>query len=120
MPAIDIIDETFVGVPAARLVDEVTDEERWSRIGLDCDCYEDRGDAGRRWRLRGAYHGTAEVWLESVTGGTIVHAYVRAEPQTARNVGRQRRRLHRAWKREMFAIKRRHDARRPPGEPPGP
>lgn len=120
MPGIDIVDETYIAAPAAALVDEVADERRWAGLGLDCECYEDRGEVGRRWRLSGDYLGTAEVWLESVPEGTIVHAFVRAEPTGGGDADRHRLRLRRAWKREVFAIKSRHDHGRPPGITPEP
>ncbi len=49
--------------------------------------------------------GTAEVWLEPVEPGTVVHLYVRLEPSVARAVDRHARRLpdrvRRTWKRGL-------------------
>lgn len=122
MPQLDVMDETFVRAPAAELAAALTDESAWARFGLDLTCYEDRGVEGRRWTLGGPLTGTAEVWLEQVRDGVIVHLYLRGDPvRPIRWPRRPYKVLHRrhfhplkAW---VLSVKREHDMARPAGTP---
>ena len=71
--------------------------------------FMDRGDAGVRWSVAGRLLGSAEVWLEPVAGGTLLHYYLRVDladgSQSARAIDRARRREALAWKRRAFALK---------------
>ena len=83
--SVDIVDELFiVATPCQRA-------DRWSATppggsvwlpGVRLSSYDDRGPLGVRWTVSGALTGTAEVWLEEHGDGTIVHAYLRADPAT--------------------------------------
>jgi hypothetical protein len=81
MPAIDVVDETFITVPPAtlaRLFSDVDQCRRWWP-DLTLAVYADRGDAGLRWTVTGALVGTMEVWLEAVLDGTVLHYFLRAD-----------------------------------------
>jgi hypothetical protein len=120
-PTIHVLDETFVVATPDRLRVDWCDERTWARLlpGCTLECYDDRGLLGKRWHLRGRLTGTAEVWLESVPTGVIVHAYVRADPARTLRRGQVRRlhaRIADALKRHGFAVKDAAEAGRPAGE----
>lgn len=126
MPAVDVLDDTFVRAPRALVRRETAG--RWAGWlpGLDLQVDEDRGDKGTRWLVtgcdRGDLAGTAEVWLEEVPGGTVAHLYVRLDPvpdpvavasaggrwtQARRDWDRRRLpdRVRRTWKRGLHGYK---------------
>ena len=84
--SIDVIDEVFVAAQADVLRARLCDEARWERWfpGVQLCCVHDRGSLGKRWRLTGALVGTAEIWLEAVSMGTVVHAFLQADPPPPR------------------------------------
>lgn len=133
MPLVDLVDETFLVVPPHRLAAEFADPKAWPRWWptLTLELAEDRGDEGVRWWVRGcppgASHqlrGTSEVWLEQVRDGTVVHFYLRVDPDDVpRTTARRRRladRLRRAYavafKRRLNELKDELEAARRPGE----
>jgi hypothetical protein len=79
---IHIIDELYVVAAPAAVRAATCDAARWSEWfpGVTLTAYEDRGTEGVRWKVEGRLVGTAEVWLEEFGDGTIVHAYLRADP----------------------------------------
>lgn len=119
MPLVDVLDDTFV---RAR---PVTMRERTGHLwpawlpGLRLAVAEDRAELGTRWRATStgalAATGSAEVWLETVPGGTVVHLYVRLGPAAASSPGHRRRarrvqdRVRRTWKRELHRFKDSHE-----------
>ena len=107
MPAIDLIDETYVAVAPERLVDAVADPGLWRRWfpGLARQVFMDRGVKGVRWSVTGEIDGSVEVWLEPAGPGTIVHWYVRGEHPGASMATRLRREYLRAVNQGMFALK---------------
>lgn len=115
-PVIDVIDETFIRAPRATLVEELCNEDQWAALGYQLECYDDRGLDGRRWTVAGALTGTAELWLEPVDAGVLVHLYVRADP---RGRGQSWNTLERRWirpvKHWILRVKARHDTMRPAG-----
>lgn len=124
VPAVDVLDDTFVRA-------QVRDVLAGTRAGwsgwlpdLVLVVAQDRGAAGLRWvattRARRAaaavtLRGTAEVWLEPVPGGTVVHLYVRLDlpPERGgaqglrdrRGRGRLPDRVRRTWKRGLNQVK---------------
>lgn len=82
MPAVDVVDETFLVVPPAALAAVFSDRANWPRFWPDLrlSVYVDRGDDGIRWTVQGALTGTMEVWLEPVLDGTLLHYFLRADP----------------------------------------
>jgi hypothetical protein len=110
MPMVDLVDETYVAVPPARLAVVFRDPATWSSWWptLRLDLAEDRGAKGVRWLVGGELTGTGEVWLERYRDGTIVHFYLRVDPPGAPPAGRRRTRLADRLRRDhAVAFKRR-------------
>ncbi|WP_380168598.1 hypothetical protein [Jannaschia sp. R86511] len=116
MPLVDVLDDTFVRAGRAAVRHETGSLWGSWLPGLRLRVAEDRAEAGVRWSAvsrataRGSsadLAGTAEVWLEAVPGGTVVHLYVRLDPArsgAARPGWRERRlpdRLRVGWKRGL-------------------
>ncbi|ANY09688.1 polyketide cyclase / dehydrase and lipid transport [Pseudonocardia sp. HH130630-07] len=127
VPAVDVIDETFLAVARERVAAEFADRARWAAYWPDLrpEIAHDRGPAGIRWTVTGALTGTMEVWCEEVLDGTVLHFFLRAEPGPGSRAARSRRlgraesvRRHREFKAHAFALKRRLEAGRPAGVPP--
>ncbi|MFB9902458.1 polyketide cyclase / dehydrase and lipid transport [Allokutzneria oryzae] len=121
MPSVDVLDETFLAVPPARVAAVFADPGAWRRFWPDLrlEVYADRGAEGLRWTVRGALVGTMEVWLEPMLDGTLLHYFLRADPPPGTTVpaGESQRRQF-ASKRVAFALKARLEAGRAPGCPP--
>lgn len=81
MPAIDVVDETFLAVPPKLVAGAFADPVSWRRFWPDLvlEVYADRGDQGLRWTVRGALVGTMEVWLEPMLDGTLLHYFLRVD-----------------------------------------
>lgn len=111
MPAVDVLDDTFVRADPDRV--RAATRARWEDWLPDLALVvtEERGVKGVRWAAgtaRGAdagMAGTAEVWLEAVEPGTVVHLYVRLDPSGGPVAVRRARRLpdrvRRTWKRGL-------------------
>ena len=129
MPSVDVVDETFLAVPPARVAAEFAQPAGWLRLWPDLrlEVVTDRGEQGFRWTVTGALVGSMEVWLEPVLDGTVLHYFLRADPagpdgrpapaHWRRGMAEARRR-QRAAKAIAFACKERLEAGRAPGEPP--
>ncbi|CAN5247416.1 hypothetical protein BH20ACT5_BH20ACT5_14310 [soil metagenome] len=128
MPQVDLIDETYVVAPPARVAAIVGDPASWRRWWPDLRLRvtQDRGLAGVRWTITGALVGSMEVWLEAFADGVIVHYYLRADPTrsgsdtvivwvTARAALAERRRRARRAKVIFWALKDRLEDDRAPG-----
>lgn len=123
MPAVDVIDETFLAVPPKVVAAAFADPGAWRRFwpDLELDVYADRGDEGLRWTVRGGLVGTMEVWLEPVLDGTVLHYFLRADPPARLSAARLRRetgRRQRAAKVVALDLKFVLEDGRPPGSPP--
>lgn len=125
VPAVDVIDETFLAVPPDVVAAAFADPHAWRRFwpDLDLEVYADRGVQGLRWTVRGALVGTMEVWLEPVLDGTLLHYFLRATPagSTRMRPGELRReadRRARAAKSVALDLKAVLEDGRPPGVPP--
>jgi len=133
VPAVDLVEETFVVADPAALAAWVHDRAIWPLLwpGLSLTVAEDRGPAGIRWLVGGALVGSAEIWLAPYGDGTVVHAYLRADPPStgrgrrpARRAARELHRRQRALKRLLFGVKDQFEAGRAAGvgrssRPPG-
>lgn len=119
MPALDLVDETFVAAPPARVAAVVRDPGRWRDWwpDLELSVFQDRGDAGVRWNVRGALTGSMEVWLEPYGDGVILHHYVRCDPARPGHEARRRRRQQKHAKRVFWAVKDELEGARPAGAP---
>lgn len=123
MPAVDIVDETFLVAPPKVVASLFADPACWRRYwpDLTLSVYLDRGDEGLRWTVRGALVGTMEVWLEPMLDGTLLHYFLRAEPSGPagdRDVARERRRRQLAAKAIALGLKATLENGRSPGCPP--
>jgi hypothetical protein len=129
VPSVDVVDETFLAVPPPVVAAEFAARSRWRQLwpDLDLEVMADRGSEGIRWTVTGALVGSMEVWLEPVLDGTLLHYYLRADPQgpdgrprpaSPRRAVAEVRRRQLAAKAVAFAAKRRLEAGREPGEPP--
>jgi len=124
VPQLDLVDETFVVAEPGRVAAAVRDPGRWAEWWPDLRLavFEDRGDAGVRWNVRGSLTGSMEVWLEPYGDGVIVHHYVRCDltggrPLPAATLARERRRRQRHAKRVFWALKDELEGDRQPGLP---
>jgi hypothetical protein len=110
----DLADDTFVAAPPRTVSERVHDPARWRSWWPDLDLAVtlDRGVRGIHWEVEGALHGTAEIWLEAVGDGTVIHFYLRAGLSD-----RARARRGRAWKRSVNRLKDELEAGRRPGDP---
>lgn len=120
MAQLDLVDETFVVADPARVAAAVRDPDRWRRWWPDLrlGVFQDRGDAGVRWNVRGALVGSMEVWLEPWGDGVLLHHYVRCDPAGGGTVRpRERRRRQRHAKRVFWALKDELEGDRRAGEP---
>jgi len=98
VPAIDIVDSTWFAARPAAVAAIVAEPANWRRwwpdLALEVD--EWRGTKGVRWLVpsvagRGTgLAGTAEVWLEPMFEGVVVHFFLRLEPPPGRRLGRRR------------------------------
>ena len=108
MTQLDLVDETFVVAAPARVAAAVRDPARWPRWwpDLTLGVFQDRGEQGIRWNVRGALVGSMEIWLEPYADGVVVHHYVRCDPAGGGPVSaRQRRRRQRHAKAVFWALK---------------
>lgn len=133
MPALDLVDETYVVVDRARIAAVVADPRRWREWwpDLSLTVFMDRGLDGIRWSATGAWVGSVEIWLEPVGDGVLLHHYLRldrpgpegvplpaaADPRGRRRDARARARRARDWKRSAWALKDELEAGRAPGTP---
>ncbi|HEY1569737.1 MAG TPA: polyketide cyclase / dehydrase and lipid transport [Pseudonocardiaceae bacterium] len=123
VPAVDVIDETFLVAPPKVVAALFAQPATWRRYWPDLTLavYADRGDQGLRWTVRGALVGTMEVWLEPVLDGTVLHYFLRADPPrpaTPRQTLRERRRRQLAAKQVALTLKAVLEDGRPAGCPP--
>lgn len=123
MPALDIVDETFLVAPRKVVAQVFADRAAWRHYWPDLalSVYLDRGEDGLRWTVRGALVGTMEVWLEPMLDGTLLHYFLRAEPAKPipqREVERERRRRQLAAKAIALRLKATLEDGRPAGCPP--
>jgi hypothetical protein len=135
MGRVDLVDETYVVVDRTRLAAVVADPTRWRRWWptLELTVFMDRGIEGVRWSITGELIGSAEIWLEDLGRGVMVHYYLRGEPTVPgsptqprslpdsargrREIDRLRRRHALAWKQVIWALKDEMEGDRRPGEP---
>lgn len=90
---LDLHDETFVAAEPAVLRRLIVDQNlvgRWFPR-LRTTVFMDRDDKGVRWSVTGEVDGSLEVWLEQIPRGTVVHWFVRGEPQPVGSARRSRR-----------------------------
>jgi hypothetical protein len=122
MPLVDVLQETFVaaapGLVADALAEPSVAADLWPDLTVTVT--QRRGLEGQRYAVRGAWHGTAELWLQACADGVLVHSYLRIDPATgsvsprvARHEADRRQRTMR-W--ALWRHKDRIEAGRAPGE----
>lgn len=110
---------TFVVAAPASVAARVCDPGAWAAWwpDLELTVSEDRADRGVRWAVAGAVSGTAELWLEPVLDGTVVHWFLRGHP-AAGSARRAEVRYRRGWRTVVLGVKDELEAGRPPGVKP--
>lgn len=96
MPAIDVVDSTWIAARPATVAAIVAEPANWRRWwpGLDLAVHEWRGKKGVRWTVQSVagttLTGSAEVWLEPACDGVVVHFFLRLDDRSGRPVRRRR------------------------------
>lgn len=123
VPQLDLVDETFVVADPRAVAAVVADPARWPGWfpDLTLTVTRDRGVKGQQWAVAGAWTGSAEVWLEPMADGVLLHLYLRLDPAggplSRRRLDVERRRRAVAWKKHAWALKDALEGGRRPGEP---
>ncbi|HVU73520.1 MAG TPA: polyketide cyclase / dehydrase and lipid transport [Mycobacteriales bacterium] len=120
---VDLVDEFYVRATPEAVAAAFHDADAWKHWwpDLELTVFQDRGTAGLRWSVTGAYEGSLEIWLEEKPDGVLVHHYLRLSDDRKMSWRRALRVRHRravAWKRHTWAIKDRLEADRPVPAPP--
>jgi hypothetical protein len=135
VPAIDVVDSTWLAAPPATVAAVVAEPANWRRwwpeLTLEVD--EWRGNKGVRWTVQSVagaagLAGSAEVWLEPMSEGVVAHFFLRLDAPDGRVVGHRQRTgiadRHRRRTKEVFwALGDNHDPgrlARHTGAAPGP
>lgn len=114
VPEVDVVDDTWIGVPPQVLARVVADPANW-RVWwpeLTVTVQEKRGVKGMRWQVptgrSGAIAGSMEIWLEPADDGTVVHFFARFDGARRALTRRDRSRLQHEYrvrmKRVLFAV----------------
>lgn len=95
MPAIDIVDSTWIGAVPAVVAPIVADPANWARWWPELDLAVDelRGDKGVRWTVRptpSGESGSMEVWLEPAFDGVVLHYFLRLDAAAGEPMSRSR------------------------------
>ncbi|MGV1036522.1 MAG: polyketide cyclase / dehydrase and lipid transport [Candidatus Nanopelagicales bacterium] len=123
MAGIDLVDQTYIAASPTAVSDVVADHARW-RVwfpDVELTVFMDRGIAGIRWSVTGAFVGSMEIWVEPVGDGTTLHYYLRVVPTKSgsttvpnpfadtmagnRKSARIRVRRAKAWKHIVWTLK---------------
>jgi hypothetical protein len=109
----------FVVAPPSRISDVVRDPSHWGRWWPDLvlTVTEDRGERGMRWEVSGAVVGSAELWVEPVMDGAVLHWYLRGDARLG-PAGRETSRRRAEWLRAAISLKAQLEAGRRPGVKP--
>lgn len=97
MPAIDVVDSTWICTRPATLAALVADPANWRRWWPELDLAVDewRGEKGMRWSVRPGrpgLRGSMEVWLEPALDGVVAHCFLRLDRADGAPLGRRRAR----------------------------
>ena len=81
-PTIHQVDDSWIDAPPARVASAVADPRRWLDWwpSLELEVARDRGLKGIQWQVHGRYRGSVEIWLEPVSGGVVLHHFLRLDP----------------------------------------
>jgi hypothetical protein len=110
MPAIDIVDSTWICARPAVVAAVVAEPANWRRWWPELDLFanELRGEQGVRWTVRpgsAGESGSMEVWLEPAFDGVVLHYILRLDGAPGARMARRRQaRLTRFHSRRAKAI----------------
>jgi hypothetical protein len=95
VPAIDIVDSTWICARPAVVASVVAEPANWRRWWpeLDLEAEELRGEKGVRWTVRPAgsgESGSMEIWLEPAFDGVVLHYFLRLDAPHGQSMGRRR------------------------------
>ncbi|MDP9093654.1 MAG: polyketide cyclase / dehydrase and lipid transport [Actinomycetota bacterium] len=95
MPAIDVVDSTWISARPSVVAAVVAEPSNWQRWwpDLDLTLHEWRGDKGVRWIVRGSaagYVGSMELWLEAAHDGVVAHYFLRLDAPDSHRTSRRR------------------------------
>jgi len=85
VPAVDVVDSTWICARPAAVAAVVAEPSNWRRWWPDLvvEVDEWRGNKGVRWTVkapRAKASGTMEVWLEPAFDGVVAHYFLRLDP----------------------------------------
>ena len=89
MPALDVLDSTWIAARPVTVSAVVSDPANWRRWwpGLHLVIDEWRAEKGVRWNVTSVgsgatadLAGTAEIWLEPMGEGVVAHFFLRLDP----------------------------------------
>jgi hypothetical protein len=117
MANLDLAVDVFVVADPDRVAAAVHD--RWRRWWPDLrlTVVQDRAGEGMAWAVTGPVTGSAELWLEAVLDGVVVHWYLRGEVAHG-SPERERARQRARWLEAVLALKDELEAGRAPGVKP--
>jgi len=114
MPAVDIVDSTWICARPSTVAAVVAEPANWRRWWPDLELTLDewRGDKGVRWTVRRSAAGdvgSMEVWLEQAFDGVAAHYFLRLDagdgrPMTQRRSARTAHRHRRRMKQVFWAL----------------
>ena len=81
-PTIHLADDSWIDAPPDVVAAAVADQSRWPEWwpSLELMIARDRGIKGIQWQVVGPYRGSVEIWLEPMTGGVVLHHFLRLDP----------------------------------------
>jgi hypothetical protein len=94
VPAIDIVDSTWIGARPSVVAAVVAEPSNWRRWWPDLDLTLDewRADKGLRWVVRRSAAGdvgSMEIWLEAAHDGVVAHYFLRLDSAGPRRMSRR-------------------------------
>jgi hypothetical protein len=96
VPAIDVVDSTWIAAPPGTVAAVVAEPANWRRWwpGLDLQVTEWRAVKGVRWTVasvagHAGLSGSAEIWLEPMAEGVVAHFFLRLDPAPGRVASRR-------------------------------
>jgi hypothetical protein len=94
VPAIDIVDSTWIGARPSVVAAVVAEPSNWRRWWPDLDLTLDewRADKGVRWIVRRSAAGSVgsmEIWLETAHDGVVAHYFLRLDSPGSRQMSRR-------------------------------
>lgn len=112
MPAIDVVDSTWICARPAEVAAIVAEPANWRRWWprLELEVDEWRGTKGMRWLVRPSERGarlagSMEVWIEPIFDGVVVHYFLRLDGVGGRAVSaRAARRVEHRYRCEVKAV----------------